>query len=193
MKNLIKCGLAVVLLSIGSSASADIPNDINLQRNILAPLYTHSSEGERRYEGKQQPVYGFLDGKEIGKIGVIKTDGSIDITLPETLPDSVLSPADEPNIISSNKGKIVFIEDPHRGQRTISEGNTGRGGTLTTQPSLTLWKNDKEILVQVYVNQDYNSSDMGIFNKGWNYASNVDHRRAKSVDGYRWVIIDDQK
>ena len=188
------CLLAGALAVFGETSMAyQAEKDINVNRMIDEPLYTHSSGGKELYRGEEKEIVGLLDGREFGIIGKITSEGRIILNLPEELPMSILTPPDVPNMIASDRGKVVFMEDSNRGSRTISEGVTSGGGTLFTNPALTLWKSDEEILVEVYVSEDYESSDMGIFKKGWNYASNVDHRRVDSPEGYRWVIIDDQE
>lgn len=132
----------------------------NGKMEVKEKIYTEKSEGKELYKGSKQEIKGIVDGKEIGIIGHIDENGNFNLSITEEMP------ADK---LSSRPGTDVL------------------GGTLTTVPKISPWKNADDSLVLVYV-----SKDMGDYKKGWNYA-NRNHQKVENTDGYTWVILDGLK
>lgn len=97
-------------------------------------IYTHSSNGENVYSGEDISISGSINGKDIGEIGKITDDGTLELNIPETIPDEQLD---------------------------TQEGTDVLGGTLTMTPGIFPWASDEDMMVLVYVNADFGEYKKG--------------------------------
>lgn len=97
-------------------------------------IYTHRSNGENVYSGDAISINGSINGKDIGKIGTITADGTLELNIPETIPDEQLD---------------------------TQEGTDVLGGTLTMTPGIFPWESDEDMMVLVYVNADFGEYKQG--------------------------------
>lgn len=97
-------------------------------------IYTHSSNGEKVYSGDAVSISGSINGKDIGEIGTITADGTLELNIPETIPDEQLD---------------------------TQEGTNVLGGTLTMTPGIFPWASDEDMMVLVYVNADFGEYKQG--------------------------------
>jgi hypothetical protein len=97
-------------------------------------IYTASSNGEIQYSGRETVVCGFIDGRELGEIGKIYSDGLLTLDIPIEIKD---------NLLSAREGTVV------------------KGGTLATQPEIHPWKSVEDMMVLVYVNKSIGSYQTG--------------------------------
>ncbi|UOP00440.1 hypothetical protein [Kingella potus] len=100
----IKTFLTALLLGSATLATA-APTTMQFDE----PVYTHSSHAKQRYSGQTRDIMGFLDEKPIGKIGEIRQNGTVHISLP-ALRDDQLNP--NIRLITAKNGKVVFMETP---------------------------------------------------------------------------------
>jgi hypothetical protein len=94
---------------------------------VKETIYTISSNGETVYNGNEIIVAGSINGKDIGEIGIINTDGILNLNIPKEIPDGQL--------------------DSRAGTNTL-------GGTLTMSPRIHPWKSDTDMLLLIYVSED---------------------------------------
>lgn len=126
---------------------------------VKEKIYSHASGGSMVYSNGEQTVRGFVNGNEIGQVGVIHADGMLELFVPDAISEKCLG---------------------------SQPGTDTLGGTLSTVPRVHPWKTDSDMMVLVYVTQDF-----GAYKKGWNYA-NMKHEMVESTDGYKWVVMEEK-
>ncbi len=130
------CGASNNSTTAGSSKATNEAETKAASRPGLVSdtIYTHSSNGENVYSGDAISINGSINGKDIGKIGTITADGTLELNIPETIPDEQLD---------------------------TQEGTDVLGGTLTMTPGIFPWLSDEDMMVLVYVNADFGEYKQG--------------------------------